>query len=172
MWIRGSWVRVPLPTPEEEGLGENPNPFFLYYARLVHRILGCSQAVRHGTLTPAFVGSSPTIPARARQPEAGSVWAAYDPLAQSAEQLPFKQWVRGSNPRRVTKPGVLDLQELRGFSLCFQCFLGFLHVLNALVKNNLCWQKSVNLQMNLQMKTLTFPIWKERRFFFSWVWPV
>lgn len=73
--------------------------------------------------------------------------------------------MRGSNPRRVTKPGVLDLQELRGFSLCFQCFLGFLHVLNALVKNNLCWQKSVNLQMNLQMKTLTFPIWKERRFF-------
>ena len=27
----------------------------------------------------------------------------YDPLAQQAEQLPFKQWVRGSNPRRVTR---------------------------------------------------------------------
>ena len=27
----------------------------------------------------------------------------HDPLAQLAEQLPFKQWVRGSNPRRVTK---------------------------------------------------------------------
>ena len=27
----------------------------------------------------------------------------HDPVAQSAEQLPFKQWVRGSNPRRVTK---------------------------------------------------------------------
>ena len=26
-----------------------------------------------------------------------------DPLAQSAEHLPFKQGVRGSNPRRVTK---------------------------------------------------------------------
>ena len=26
----------------------------------------------------------------------------HDPVAQSAEQLPFKQWVRGSNPRRVT----------------------------------------------------------------------
>ena len=26
-----------------------------------------------------------------------------DPVAQSAEQLPFKQWVRGSNPRRVTR---------------------------------------------------------------------
>ena len=27
---------------------------------------------------------------------------AYEPLAQLAEQLPFKQWVRGSNPRRLT----------------------------------------------------------------------
>ena len=27
----------------------------------------------------------------------------YDPLAQPVEQLPFKQWVRGSSPRRVTK---------------------------------------------------------------------
>ena len=29
--------------------------------------------------------------------------SAYDPLAQPVEQLPFKQWVRGSSPRRVTK---------------------------------------------------------------------
>ena len=27
----------------------------------------------------------------------------YDPLAQPVEQLPFKQWVRGSSPRRVTR---------------------------------------------------------------------
>ena len=26
----------------------------------------------------------------------------FDPLAQPVEQLPFKPWVRGSNPRRVT----------------------------------------------------------------------
>ena len=69
----GDWEMIPVPC------------FF----PMAPQILGCRQAVRHGTLTPAFAGSSPAIPAN-------------DPLAQSAEQLPFKQWVRGSNPRRVT----------------------------------------------------------------------
>ena len=38
----------------------------------------------------------------------------HDPLAQLAEQLPFKQWVRGSNPRRVT----MKIPE----SVCFREF--------------------------------------------------
>ena len=39
----------------------------------------------------------------------------YDPVAQSAEQLPFKQWVRGSNPRRVTTSEQASYRLLRLF---------------------------------------------------------
>ena len=39
----------------------------------------------------------------------------HDPLAQLAEQLPFKQWVRGSNPRRVTTSEQAAYRLLRLF---------------------------------------------------------
>ena len=39
----------------------------------------------------------------------------HDPVAQSAEQLPFKQWVRGSNPRRVTTSEQAAYRLLRLF---------------------------------------------------------
>ena len=39
----------------------------------------------------------------------------FDPLAQLVEQLPFKPWVRGSSPRRVTNPETLNTQGFRDF---------------------------------------------------------
>ena len=65
-----------------EVMGSNPisHPIFLF-----SQILGRSQGVRHGSLTPAFVGSNPAAP------------AISDSLAQSVEHLTFNQGVWSSN---------------------------------------------------------------------------
>ena len=92
-----SRVRVPLPTPQKEMRDrECPGPSSL-------STQGCRQVVRQGTLTPSSAGSSPAIPAT--DDKDGPPSFLYASLAQSAEHLPFKQGVRGSNPRRGTKRG-------------------------------------------------------------------
>ena len=92
--------------------------------------------VRQGTLTPSLAGSSPAIPAKVypegRTGMIGCLPSCENkpsaPLAQSVEHLPFKQGVRGSNPRRGTKKS-LENQRVQGFSF----FAHFLFVSNALV---------------------------------------
>ena len=75
--------------------------------------------VRQGTLTPSLAGSSPAIPANSSQASCSSfpnrtrfaglrfgrgyLNSIPDPVAQLAEHLPFKQGVRSSNLRWVTK---------------------------------------------------------------------
>ena len=51
---------------------------------------GIAKSVRHGTLTPACVGSSPAAP------------ATFDPLAQSVEHLTFNQGVPRSSRGWIT----------------------------------------------------------------------
>ena len=58
---RGFESRHPPHKPlRRKGRSVRSGPLLLEPARL-----GCSQVVRHGTLTPAFAGSSPAIPANA-----------------------------------------------------------------------------------------------------------
>ena len=82
---------------------ESPHPPHLIFFCLA---VGCSQAVRHQTLTLTFVGPNPASPANETGPGSDRVGliisGRYDPLAQSAEHLPFKQGVRSSNLRWIT----------------------------------------------------------------------
>ena len=80
-------VRVPGCGPGGRGFEPHYSPhFFLLFAGT----LGCRQAARHGTLTPAFARFESCHPSH------------FDPLAQLVEHLTFNQGAWGSNPQWVT----------------------------------------------------------------------
>ncbi len=58
-------VRAPGCGPGGRGFESHHSPHLIYFQphKLRFLALGCGQAVRHGTLDPAFVGSNPTAPA-------------------------------------------------------------------------------------------------------------
>ena len=57
----------------------------------------------------------------------------HDPVAQSAEQLPFKQWVRGSNPRRVTKNRQASTEDCRFLLVTYSLFTLHYHGLYSFI---------------------------------------
>ena len=112
MWFRVSRVRAPYPTPLVGGSGITPGP-----PRLSHFGMSPSgKAQDFDSCIRAFEPRHPSqcglaLPARRS-----------DSVAQQAEQLPFKQWVRGSNPRWVTKKRKPVIRWDCGFFFIFQCF--------------------------------------------------
>ena len=100
LWLWKSWVQVPLLTPLINFKKWPPTIdivlIFDYngyrcQVNYTFTLLGCSQVVRHETLTLAFVGSNPAIPAN-----------NYDPLAQLVEHMTFNHGVPRSNRGWVT----------------------------------------------------------------------
>ena len=70
--------------------------------RLLHSASAVSLSAAKAPYPQPPSSLSPRDPLRWARAGAQRERTEYDPLAQSVEQLPFKQWVRGSNPRRVT----------------------------------------------------------------------
>ena len=89
--------------------------------RIVHDIIPRVSTIRRTDIGMSPSGKAPdfdsgisSVQIRPSQP--------YDPLAQQAEQLPFKQWVRSSNLRRVTKNRQASTEDCRFLLVTYSLF--------------------------------------------------
>ena len=96
-----SWVRVPSPTPYDlkaEGPERPLRPF-----PFERRRIGVSPSGKARDFDSRIRWFESSHPSQSFRRLAGfPIFPICDSVAQLAEQLPFKQWVRGSNPRWVT----------------------------------------------------------------------
>ena len=81
----------PIIHPIESGVRETSDPAFLISFAVRRRYIGLSPS-----------GKAPDFDSDIRRFESCQP-SQFDPVAQPAEHLPFKQGVRGSNPRWITK---------------------------------------------------------------------
>ena len=127
-----SRVRVPLPTPQKIRDWEAiPIPDFFFRTG----VSPSGKARDFDSLIRWFESSRPSQANQRR-------WRfeyEYDPVAQSAEQLPFKQWVRGSNPRRVTNSSQASYRLRRVFYTPHQKLIGLILLLLLSNRNSFRW---------------------------------
>ena len=101
MWFRVLWFRAPSPTPydrKEEGPERPLRPF-----PFERRRIGVSPSGKARDFDSRIRWFESSHPSQSFRRLAGfPIFPICDSVAQLAEQLPFKQWVRGSNPRWVT----------------------------------------------------------------------
>ena len=104
MW--GGTVQRTVPPHTRQGFALPPSPkerVFFFSKKGLHfwKTYDTIPRVPGQNIGMSPSGKAPDFDSGIRRFKSGHP-SQHDPLAQLAEQLPFKQWVRGSNPRRVT----------------------------------------------------------------------
>ena len=117
--MKGDTSQDPVPPHTRQGFALPPSPkervfFFSKKGLLFLKTYDTIPRVPGQNIGMSPSGKAPDFDSGIRRFKSGHP-SQHDPLAQLAEQLPFKQWVRGSNPRRVTTSEQAAYRLLRLF---------------------------------------------------------
>ena len=105
------------------GFDPHPPPQFIFW--------GVAKSVRHRTLTPACVGSSPAAPA--------TLFLLYGALAQLVEHLTFNQGVPSSSLGCITKNFPVSVRFTRPYGYFFMPYFIFLRSMVVLLVYHVVW---------------------------------